>query len=367
MTGNFMMYVNQPARRVLFAVAISIAALHAPLAAKADDNHHHAMRADGHAPIGVMGDHLHKRGEWMLSYRFMHMDMEGNQIGKDNVSPQTIISLPNRWGMPPNLRVVPTKMSMDMHMIGAMFAPTDTITLMAMLPIIEKDMDHNTYHMMSGAYLGSFNTSTSGLGDIKFSSLIGLYDDGQTRIHLNTGISVPSGSTTETGRVLRPDNTYATIRLPYAMQLGHGTWDFLPGITMQTRWGDLSAGAQYMARFALDENDEGYNWGDKHELTAWLAYQWAPWVSTSIRIKATTEDEIEGFDPLISAPVQTADPDNYGGEKVELFGGVNFMVPSGYLKGHRFALEVGAPVYQDLNGPQMETDLTVTVGWQKAF
>ena len=28
-------------------------------------------RADGHAPIGVMADHLHKAGDWMVGYRFM--------------------------------------------------------------------------------------------------------------------------------------------------------------------------------------------------------------------------------------------------------------------------------------------------------
>jgi hypothetical protein len=31
------------------------------------------------------------------------------------------------------------------------------------------------------------------------------------------------------------------------------------------------------------------------------------------------------------------------------------------------ALEIGAPVYQDLNGLQLETDWTTTLGWQYAF
>ena len=79
------------------------------------------LRSDGHAPIGVMGDHLHKKGEWMLSYRYMHMDMDGNRIGTRNVSPQTIATtVPNRFSPPPTLRVVPLWMTMDMHMFGAM-------------------------------------------------------------------------------------------------------------------------------------------------------------------------------------------------------------------------------------------------------
>ena len=33
------------------------------------------IRADSHAPIGVMGDHMHKKGKFMTSYRYMYMDM----------------------------------------------------------------------------------------------------------------------------------------------------------------------------------------------------------------------------------------------------------------------------------------------------
>lgn len=346
----------------------SLISVSASTTALADDNHntYAPVRADGHAPIGVMGDHLHKKGEWMLSYRFMHMDMEGNQIGKDNVSPEEVISQPNRFGAPPNLRVVPTKMTMDMHMLGAMYAPTNNVTLMAMLPIIEKDMDHLTFNMM-GANIGGFSTKTDGIGDLKFSSLIGLYNDGRTKVHLNAGFSAPTGSITERGNVLTPMNTTANLRLPYAMQLGTGTFDLLPGITIQSRSGDFSYGAQFMARFHLGTNDEGYSWGDKQELTAWIAYQWAPWISTSLRVKGTNQSKISGIDSQIAAPVQTADPNNYGGERIDLLGGVNFILPDGPLKGHRFALEAGAPVYQDLNGPQMETDFTITLGWQKAF
>ena len=57
-----------------------------------------AVRADGHAPIGVMGDHLHKAGEWMLSYRFMRMDMAGNRDGTSDLSPEEIVTtVPNTF------------------------------------------------------------------------------------------------------------------------------------------------------------------------------------------------------------------------------------------------------------------------------
>ena len=335
--------------------------------------HHHGTHADGHAPIGVMGDHLHKKGEWMLSYRFMHMNMEGNQIGDNNVSPETIATtVPNRFFgapmQPPTLRIVPTKMTMDMHMFGGMYAPSDNLTLMAMINYVEKEMDHLTFQGGMGTNrLGTFTTKSEGFGDLKLSGLYGLYNDGTTKIHLNAGFSVPTGSIKERAQILTPMGGRPVVRMPYAMQLGTGTWDLLPGITIQSRMGDLSYGAQYMARFHLGENSQDYSFGDKHELTAWVAYQWAPWISTSLRIAGSTQSEIDGIDANIVGPVQTADPGNYGGERVDLFGGVNLAFQDGALKGHRLAFEFGAPIYQDLNGPQMETDYMFTIGWQKAF
>lgn len=346
-------------------------------AAGAGHHNHHMPQAAGHAPIGVMGDHMHKKGEFMFSYRFMHMNMTGNRIGSRSVSPQEIVNtVPNQFDQlpmpgiqPGTLRVVPTKMTMDMHMFGAMYAPTDNITLMLMLNYIEKEMDHLTFAGMNpNLLLGGFTTRSQGLGDTKISALYRLYDDSIHHLHLNMGLSLPTGDIEKTGAVLSPLNTRPTLRLPYAMQLGTGTFDLLPGITYTARLNDLSWGAQYMAEVRLeDENDEGYAWGDKHTVTGWLAYQWAPWISTSVRVSYEHQGEIDGFDPQIAAPVQTAHPDFFGGERVDLYGGVNLVATHGPLKGHRLAIEAGGTVHEDLNGPQMQRDWTLTVGWQKAF
>ncbi len=43
--------------------------------AVAQENQWSSARPDGHAPISVMGDHYHKKGEFMLSYRYMPMWM----------------------------------------------------------------------------------------------------------------------------------------------------------------------------------------------------------------------------------------------------------------------------------------------------
>ncbi|WP_156346373.1 hypothetical protein [Verrucomicrobium spinosum] len=46
---------------------------------------------------------------------------------------------------------------------------------------------------------------------------------------------------------------------------------------------------------------------------------------------------------------------------------MNFRVPNGPLKNQRLAVECLWPVYQDLNGVQLERDWTLYAGWQWAF
>lgn len=335
---------------------------------------HIGSTANDHAPIGVMGDHMHKKGEWMVSYRFMRMQMEGNRNGTNDISPEEIVtSVPNRFFgtpmQPATLRVVPTEMTMDMHMFGAMYAPTDWLTLMAMVNYLDNEMDHITFAGGAGTTrLGEFTTESKGWGDTKVSGLFRIFEDNTHYVHLNAGLSIPTGSIKETDTVLAPNGTRPTLRLPYTMQLGTGTYDLLPGVTYVGRDGVWEWGAQYSAEIRLEsENDQGYSWGDKHSLTAWGSYEWAPWISTSLRLTGTTQDSIDGIDSQIVAPVQTADPDNYGGERLDVGIGVNLMATQGILKGQRVAFEISAPVYQDLNGPQMERDYALTLGWQYAF
>lgn len=42
-------------------------------------------RADGHAPISIMGDHTHNKGEFMVSYRYMPMWMDGMIEGNGGI------------------------------------------------------------------------------------------------------------------------------------------------------------------------------------------------------------------------------------------------------------------------------------------
>lgn len=360
--------------KTAFYLAGAAIALASPAAVSAHD-----VYADDHAPIGVMADHAHKKGEVMFSFRAMHMEMRGNQIGTDSIDPETIVTtIPNRFaglpGQPPTLRIVPTEMRTDMYMLGAMYAPSDAVTLMVMGNYIEKEMVHTTFQGgMGTTELGEFTTNPKALGDTKVAALFPLLghpdptDDVRDELTLKAGISIPTGSIDQTDDILTPMGGNPTVRAPYMMQTGTGTWDLEPAITYKARRGQLGFGVQATAQLRLGENEANYTFGDVYEGSAWLSYRPAQWVSLSGRVRARTTGQIDGIDVNIIGPVQTANPDFQGGERVDLIAGANFVVTHGGLAGHRIAFEVGVPAMQDLNGPQMAGDWFATIGWQKGF
>ena len=63
--------------------------------------------------------------------------------------------------------------------------------------------------------------------------------------------------------------------------------------------------------------------------------------------------------------VPTKNPDLRGGTRIDALIGINYVAHS--LNDLRLAFEIGAPVYQDLNGPQLEADLLFTLGTQYTF
>ena len=307
------------------------------------------VRPDGHAPIGVMGEHTHGAGETMLSYRYMQMDMDGNRDGTSRVGEADVLG---------DFTVSPTDMSMEMHMFGLMLAPSDDLTLMAMVPYVEKSMNHLT---RSG---GRFRTNSSGLGDIKFSGLYRAADLGDNRFLFNAGVSVPSGEIDE-----RADVPVARdAKLPYPMQLGSGTVDLLPGLTYLGQCDRWSWGAQGIGTLRLGRNDNDYSLGDRFDSTAWGAFKFSDWISTSFRTTWSVWGNIDGSDSdLNPGMVPTAGPNRRGGRRVDVGAGVNLYVPEGAMSSFRLAAEFLVPVYQNLNGPQLETDWTWIFGAQMAF
>jgi hypothetical protein len=332
---------------VFFLISLRVAWTHDINSFAVDHHGHWSARI----PVGVMGEHTHNAGEWMFSYRFMFMSMDGIRNGTDDLSTDEVLG---------NFMEAPLDMDVEVHMFGIMFAPTDNLTLMGMIPYVRKTMNHVTRD-------GSrFKTKSEGIGDIRLTALYKFFDRGGHRLHFNGGISLPSGSIDE------KDTTPAgkDQQLPYPMQNGSGTVDLLPGVTYLGQYGEWSWGAQIAGTIRLGKNDRDYRLGNRLDSTLWGARNWFNWFSTSLRFRYQVWGNIKGEDPVLNPQmVPTADPDRQGGSRVDSLFGINFYVPKGprLIRGQRLAVEVGFPIYQNLDGPQLETDWNITFGWQYAW
>lgn len=343
--------------KTTLTVTCALAALHASLLAHGlesssekgsfdgDDQLWSSSRADSHAPIGVMGDHTHNAGEWMMSYRYMTMHMDGFYSG----SSKTTNSMANTGYM-----MRPKEMDMDMQMLGIMYAPTDNLTLMAMTNYSSKTM---TMLMGPMNVTVSPKMKSSGWGDTSLGGLYKFHDGNKARAHVGLSLSLPTGNHDETNA--------AGLDLPFPMQLGTGTYDLLPSITYLKQINDSWAwGAQLKARFHLGDNSRDFSYGDSQNLTTWVSKSIQDHSSISLRLAGLLWDSVDGnTSNSVGLGASPAQPQNSGGSRIDAFLGYNYLATSS----SRLAIEFGKTIYQDLDGYQLGNDWSLQAGFQYAW
>ncbi|MCL6267893.1 nitrous oxide reductase accessory protein NosL [Flagellimonas myxillae] len=310
---------------------------------------HHNHGPSSYAPSGVMGDHLHPKGGVMISLRSMYMSMQGNRNGSSKVQDSEIYQ---------NFMVAPQQMGMEMFMLGLMYAPSERVTLMLMQNMVSKDMDLSARMMMDNgmSMINDFSTSSSGLGDLKLGMLYGVFSNGKNSLHLNTKVSLPIG------KIDSRDATpmMADAKLPYAMQLGSGTFDWTLGATFKQNFSHFTLGIQQLNTFSTGRNSDGYRLGNISELHTWLGYNFSNIIGVNARLSGSTQGAISGMDTdLNPMMVPTANPNNYGGELVSGGLGTNILIAKGKLI---LGVEFNAPLYQNYNGIFMNSDYSIHAG-----
>jgi len=321
-----------------------------------------------HAPIGVMGDHFHKSGEFMLSIRYGHMSMKGNRLNGIAISDEDVKALPNPLSaIPPKLSIVPQKMTMTMAMIGGMYAPSDSVTLMLMSMFMSKDMDLNTYQpMMSRALIGSFSTSSSDISNVSLGALFKIYESHSNRWHGEITVDKSVGGIDKPDKVLTPMNMHIEMILPYGMQIGDKATRITGAITnvrhIHNNW---LVGGQAKAKHVIEH--EAWYFGNTIEINSWVQHQLKRTLSVSARINFKYEDKISGRHSMITGPVQTANPENYGGKQIDVTLGVNVLAQIFSGEEDRIGLELVFPIEQDKYNLQMDSDYELILGYQKSF
>lgn len=307
------------------------------------------------APLGVFGADMPPAGKLVLSIIPQFANLSHTLIGTRRVSSEEVVAtIPWFFDPTKKLRGVPQNTAVATQAVALAYGVTKDISLVVTAGMIERNLDFLTFKGGAGiTRLGMSFTGTADLTDFTGSAIYRVYQDPINRIQINLGISFPTGSNRSTFTLLQPDGTHQTSRAFYAMQPGSGTFDVMPGVVYAGHLEKWSWGVGYRGRFPIAANPQGYLYGDLHEFNGWGGYTWIPGLTTTFRVNASVQGPIRGFDPNIRGKAPAANPNFYGGQRVELFGGATI---SGKFIGYEalsIAIEAGIPVYQNLNGPQI--------------
>ncbi|MBL9173938.1 MAG: hypothetical protein JNL10_10425 [Verrucomicrobiales bacterium] len=302
-------------------------------------------------PINVLGSHTHLAGEWMVGFRYMFTDMNQNYVGSHKVSPAQVLE---------EYPMVHTRMTMQMEMVELMYAPLDDLNFMAMVPFEQMTMDHI---MDDGE---TFTAKSGGIGDLNLMSLINVYGNPRergNRLVLNAGLTVPTGSINQTST-----RSGVPRRLEYWMQLGSGTVNLEPGLAYLGESENWAWGVHGLGVLPVGYNENDYRLGSQYFVDAWAEYKVANWFGPSLRFNWRQCFDIHGADPDLDPALNPAfDAQMQAGERLDAVFGLNFYIPHGVLKGNRFSVEGGLPMYQNIDGPNLGIAWFITAGWSYTF
>lgn len=317
------------------------------------------------SPAGVMISHGHPKGGWMFSYTYMNMMMKNNLSGTSNISDEEIFAK--------DYSMSPQKMNMNMHMFMVMYGITGRLSAMIMANYNEQQMDMTAYsasmHMHGGTMDMSSSTShshqTSGLGDVKLWALYKVRNGEGSSLVASLGFSFPTGDyKIEAGE----HATFQGEHHAYMMQLGTGSFDFMPGITYLKNKNKFTYSAQLIGVIRPFNNPINYHWGNEMDVNAWGAYKFFPWLSASLRAEYFYSGSISGKDNLMYIYTEPgSNPVNYGGTKINGYPGINFYINKSFMRDSKIGVEFGLPVYQNLNGIQQSLSSTLFASITKSF
>lgn len=362
------------------ALTLNLGAMNLPGSGGREHHHHQHDKHEGattfhlahNQPAGLMFGHmLDRAGDFMVGYRFMYSRMAGKMLHGSHAASDPLI-VAEGCSETRLCRFAPTYMDMKMHMLDIMYAPTDWLNLMVMPRFMDMEMNLRelegrpppdpTVH----EHTGIAGHATGLIGDTGIASLIKLYEASGHSVHLGLGVNAPTGkSDLQLRRVFQIDGG----AIHFGMQLGSGTWDFIPSLTYtgdhnRWSWGAQVSGVKRMEK----ENDSGYRLGDIFQATTWGGFNLTRWLTAGVRGLYTWQDSIHGDFDIFNARIGPMDfPANSGGEFWNIGLGINVSIPGGRFKGHHLGFEWLQPVHTDVNGFQLDRKGALTASWSYQF
>lgn len=381
---------------------------------------HHAMGHAHHQHGGVqftggMAPHQHKAGEWMFGLSYETRDFSGIHFGSQKTTTSALADagfsmyassmrmemamLHFMYGVTDNITLVimPHYMRMDMDMLpvssmghmgasmptamtegqasmgamgdsmtdsGSMHNHSTATNGAAMHGTDMHDMGMNSADTMNiarhasamsgdmsghGGHGGmAHSMSVSGWSDTVFGAQFKVCDESEYQVYANVNFSAPTGSVTR--------KQASGAFMPYGMQLGSGTWDFLPGIVITHAIEEqVLVGGRLSARLPLeDRNESGYFLGDTYNAEAWIGASVTEYLAGSVRLMYEKRNRISGhYNGAHNHASPTDFQENYGGEFVDI--GLGLHLNPG-VAGLQFGAEWVVPVAEHYNGFQIGRD-----------
>lgn len=320
---------------------IALTTLNLNIAQASEHSHTHYANS----PISIMADHIHDKGQIMLSYNYMEMKMDDLYDGDSKITTNDV----NGSVM------IPTEMTMKMHMFGLMYGLTNNSSLMLMLNYLENDME-----MVNAMNDNMMRMDSDGIGDIRLSVTQNMSN--QITIgkdsYFNLGISLPTGSIDE-----RADNG---VKLPYKMQLGSGTYDPFLKFTNIGNIKAVNYGVQLSGLFRIGHNDDGYARGNQFSLNYWNSLALTSNFSILHKVNYQYNGKYNGVDSEIENVAMTSitrNANNQSGEIIDYSLGINLNL----TKNSNLGFEYSLPLYQNLDGPQLGISESFNIGLRHNF
>ncbi len=331
-------------------------------------------KCGGNMPMNILGGGIPETYEFRFKISPMFMRMDGLRDGTSSVDPASILGMP----APGVYMAAPTGMDMRMLNIAAGYSFSDRFFAGAMLMYKDNEMDM----LFNGAMAGmtgqpGYTMESDGIADTMLMTKYRLFADDplvpKRQVSLFFGLSLPTGSIDEKNST-HPLAMRQTEQLPYGMQLGSGTVDPSVGLLYQGSSSPWWWGVNGIYTTRLYDNKRDYRLGDEFRLDAYAMYQFRHNLLAQVQLNGEYKDDIDGvMDEYASgasghamqgnaaSPPMTPlwETDNYGGRK--LFATVGLQWQPAPL--HVIDFNVGVPLYQDLNGPQLESDYRVMLTW----
>ncbi|MBG87492.1 MAG: hypothetical protein CMO80_11410 [Verrucomicrobiales bacterium] len=168
--------------------------------------------------------------KWSISQRLIRISFAGNRDGVRELSDDEVL-----WARPPaprtdkNYPIVPHAIHQEAYVTKIGYEMNDRWSWNFLTPYIVQETDHiaNTARGAIPADFGNFIIRSEGVGDLTLSPSYLAWENEDMSLTLYNGLSMPVGAIDEKGDMPAPGDAN---QLPYTMQLGSGTFDYLPGV-----------------------------------------------------------------------------------------------------------------------------------------